>query len=219
MTCWYRLMSRFVPSAYRVCLLNALPHAAGMTPLTGPGTSELLRGMAWSNRLSYALPTHLPTVTRLLLALVRPLIQSLPNLGAWGLPGRLLLLAAGCGTGFAAVDWLALLTRQELGQLVVPLLQGAMRRGCEGYMQDMLLTCQPWAVDIGQVACPVLVARGGEDVNVAAAMVAWFRRQFEAGGAKGVRVLEVPGEGHLSLMAGRGREVVLRAVVHLLQNA
>jgi pimeloyl-ACP methyl ester carboxylesterase len=171
--------------------------------------------MAWSNRLSYALPTHLPTVTRLLLALARPLIQSLPNLGAWGLPGRLLLLAAGCGTGFAAVDWLALLTQQELGEMVVPLLQGAVRRGSEGFMQDMLLTCRPWAVDIGQVACPVLVVRGGEDVNVTAAMVAWFKRQFEAGAAKAVRVLEVPGEGHLSLMACRGREV-LRAVVHLL---
>jgi pimeloyl-ACP methyl ester carboxylesterase len=94
----------------------------------------------------------------------------------------------------------------ELGEDVAASFAEALRTGVDGWLDDDLAFTRPWGFDLDAVRCPALVYQGGLDLMVPPAHGAWL-----AGRLPTAEAHLLPDQGHLSLQAGHGTEM-LRAL-------
>ena len=107
-------------------------------------------------------------------------------------------------TGAHIVDALGgLLSEPDLAALQGPLAdyiaamaREAVRVGVEGWVEDDLAFCEPWAVDLASITTPVAIWQGSEDLMVPSAHGEWL-----AANVRGARPHLLQGVGHVSLVA------------------
>ncbi len=95
-----------------------------------------------------------------------------------------------------------------LADYVAAMAREAVRVGVDGWVEDDLAFCAPWAVDLDSVTVPVAVWQGGEDLMVPASHGEWL-----AAHVPGARPHLLEGVGHVSLVA-RLDEVLDDLVAH-----
>ena len=94
-----------------------------------------------------------------------------------------------------------------LADYIAALAREAVRVGAEGWVEDDLAFCEPWAFDLASITVPVAVWQGGEDL-----MVPLGHGQWLAAHVPGARPHLLQGVGHVSLVARLNE--VLEDLVH-----
>jgi pimeloyl-ACP methyl ester carboxylesterase len=101
-------------------------------------------------------------------------------------------LVAAMHTLLPAVDRAVLIT--ELGEDLAASFSEGLRTGVQGWLDDDLAFVQPWGFELAQVAVPVFVWQGSEDLMVPPAHGRWLARNVA-----GATVHLEQGQGHLSI--------------------
>jgi pimeloyl-ACP methyl ester carboxylesterase len=83
-----------------------------------------------------------------------------------------------------------------LADYIAALAREAVRVGVDGWVEDDLAFCAPWAFDLASIRVPVAVWQGGEDLMVPLSHGEWL-----AAHVPGARAHLLPGVGHVSLVA------------------
>jgi pimeloyl-ACP methyl ester carboxylesterase len=104
-------------------------------------------------------------------------------------------LVEGLGTLLPAADR-AVLTA-EVGEDMVASFAEGLRTGVDGWLDDDLAFVQPWGFELAQLAVPVFVWQGSEDL-----MVPFAHGQWLASVVPGATSHLEEGEGHLSIVVG-----------------
>jgi pimeloyl-ACP methyl ester carboxylesterase len=85
----------------------------------------------------------------------------------------------------------------EVGEDLVASFAEGLRTGVDGWLDDDLAFVEPWGFDLAQLAVPVFVWQGSEDL-----MVPFAHGQWLAGAIPGVTPHLERGQGHLSIAVG-----------------
>lgn len=96
----------------------------------------------------------------------------------------------------------AMLT-EEFGEDLAAQMRSAVEVGVDGWLDDDLAFVTDWGFELSQLAVPVFLWQGDEDLMVPVAHGRWL-----AGHLPGVTAHLEPGEGHLSVVAGRVEAVL-----------
>jgi pimeloyl-ACP methyl ester carboxylesterase len=104
-------------------------------------------------------------------------------------------LMEGLRTVLPAVDRAVLTT--ELGEDLAASFSEALRTGVDGWLDDDLAFVQPWGFELAQLAVPVFVWQGSEDLMVPPAHGRWLASHVPGATSHLER-----GEGHLSVVVG-----------------
>jgi pimeloyl-ACP methyl ester carboxylesterase len=91
----------------------------------------------------------------------------------------------------------------ELGEDLAANFRAALRPGIEGWLEDDLAFTRPWGLELASVTVPAFVWQGDQDLMVPAAHGRWL-----AGALPDARPRLLPGQGHLSVAAGRIEEIL-----------
>src|SRR6478609_2414051 len=83
-----------------------------------------------------------------------------------------------------------------LADYIAALAREAVRAGVDGWVDDDLAFCEPWAFDLASISVPVAVWQGGEDLMVPRSHGEWL-----AAHVPGARPRLLDGVGHVSLVA------------------
>lgn len=83
-----------------------------------------------------------------------------------------------------------------LADYIAAMAREAVKAGVEGWVEDDLAFCQPWAFDLAATTVPVAVWQGYEDLMVPSSHGEWL-----AAHVPGARPHLLPGVGHVSLVA------------------
>ncbi len=84
-----------------------------------------------------------------------------------------------------------------LADYIAALAREAVRVGVDGWVEDDLAFCEPWAFDLASITVPVAIWQGSEDLMVPRSHGEWL-----AGHVPGARPHLLEGVGHVSLVAG-----------------
>lgn len=87
---------------------------------------------------------------------------------------------------------------EEVGEDLAAQMRAAMSSGVDGWLDDDLAFVADWGFELADVAVPVFVWQGTEDLMVPAAHGRWL-----AGHVPGAQAHLEDGEGHLSVVVGR----------------
>jgi pimeloyl-ACP methyl ester carboxylesterase len=157
---------------------------AGIVP-DGLADLELTAGMGAGNVEEFGLARRGESA-------LRPLLESqAPELAHADAKG----LVEGLGTLLPAVDR-AVLTA-EVGEDLAASFAEGLRTGVDGWLDDDLAFVQPWGFELSQLAVPVFVWQGSEDL-----MVPFAHGQWLASRIPGATSHLEQGEGHLSIGVG-----------------
>jgi pimeloyl-ACP methyl ester carboxylesterase len=157
---------------------------AGIVP-DGLADLELTAGMGAGNVEEFGLARQGESA-------LRPLLESqAPELAQADAEG----LVEGLGTLLPAVDR-AVLTA-EVGEDMAASFAEGLRTGVDGWLDDDLAFVQPWGFELSQLAVPVFVWQGSEDL-----MVPFAHGQWLASRIPGATSHLEQGEGHLSIGVG-----------------
>lgn len=110
-------------------------------------------------------------------------------------------LFAAFGSLLPPVDRDAL--RGDLVDALAGTIRASLIGGFRGWMDDDLSFVRPWGFDVRRIPCPVLVWQGGLDKMVPLGHGRWLAANL----GRAVPRFD-PGEGHISLVAGRERDVI-----------
>ena len=91
----------------------------------------------------------------------------------------------------------------EFGEDLAGQFHDGLRRSLDGWLDDDLAFVRPWGFALDEVAVPVLLWQGDQDLMVPPGHGAWL-----AGRVPGVRAHLLPEEGHLTLHVRRARDVL-----------
>jgi pimeloyl-ACP methyl ester carboxylesterase len=91
----------------------------------------------------------------------------------------------------------------ELGEDLAGNFRLALQSGIEGWVDDDLAFTRPWGFDLREIQIPVTVWQGGQDLMVPSAHGEWL-----AGRLPKAKAQLLPRDGHLSIAAGRIREIL-----------
>jgi pimeloyl-ACP methyl ester carboxylesterase len=84
-----------------------------------------------------------------------------------------------------------------LADYIAALAREAVRVGVDGWVEDDLAFCAPWAFDLASITVPVAIWQGSEDLMVPRSHGEWLARHVP-----GARPHVLEGVGHVSLVAG-----------------
>lgn len=84
-----------------------------------------------------------------------------------------------------------------LADYIAALAREAVRVGVDGWVEDDLAFCAPWAFDLASITVPVAIWQGSEDLMVPGSHGEWLARHVP-----GARPHVLEGVGHVSLVAG-----------------
>ena len=84
-----------------------------------------------------------------------------------------------------------------LADYIAALAREAVRVGVDGWVEDDLAFCAPWAFDLASITVPVAIWQGSEDLMVPRSHGEWLARHVP-----GARPHLLEGVGHVSLVAG-----------------
>jgi pimeloyl-ACP methyl ester carboxylesterase len=92
--------------------------------------------------------------------------------------------------------------RDGIGAFMVEGARAGMEHGVEGWVEDDLAFVQPWGFEVEEIARPVLVLQGRQDLMVPYAHGEWLAARIP-----GAEARLADDEGHLTLLARRVRDV------------
>lgn len=111
-------------------------------------------------------------------------------------------MIAATGRGMPAADR-AVAERPGAAQPFATFLAEALRQGTSGVLDDARLAVRPWGFAPGPAESPLTVWHGDADTNAPVAAARWL-----ADRVPGARLTVLPGEGHVSLLAGHAGGVL-----------
>jgi len=174
--------------------LTRVGFASGLAPFDAPG---LIDEIAPANRRFWEQVTDRPRSARTMLRLMR-VMATLAG-GA---------MVRGVAAGLPEPDRAAIQADPSLQRAFLAMLRACLRPGVRGAFLDALLVASPWGFDLRDIGVPALLWHGEADENAPVAMARYMA------GAMPRSTLELfPGQGHVSLLASRGADL-LRALVH-----
>ena len=168
----------------------AVATVAGVGPYGADGL-DFLAGMGQDNIDEFGAALEGETRLREYLDAVRPpLLEATPEqlvgeLGTLLPPADVRVLDGALGEDLAA----------NFGAALLP--------GIEGWLEDDLAFVRPWGFELEQVRAPVFVWQGDQDLMVPFAHGRWL-----ASALPDARSRLLPGDGHLSIAAGRIEEIL-----------
>ncbi|KAL4436958.1 hypothetical protein ABPG75_004097 [Micractinium tetrahymenae] len=99
--------------------------------------------------------------------------------------------------------------RPELAQQLVRFMAGAYEQGVRGPLRDYAALGRPWpaAIDVSTIRCRTTVWHGKDDACVPPCHAEWYAAHIP-----GAQLRLLPGEGHLTISARRGAEIMAAVV-------